>query len=110
MDSRFQQRCAADRQEVSRKPGAHRRIRSDEQGERFVEALGQLRGLQVEPEWIHVSNSAALLTGRKFPENLVRIGASDLMSRGSGSLRRWGNCAACRLSPNGFTFPTALRC
>jgi alanine racemase len=48
---------------------------TDEQGERFVEALGQLRGLQVEPEWIHVSNSAALLTGRKFPENLVRIGA-----------------------------------
>jgi alanine racemase len=48
---------------------------TDEQAERFLEALGQLRGLQVEPEWIHVSNSAALLTGRKFPENLVRIGA-----------------------------------
>jgi alanine racemase len=48
---------------------------TDEQGERFAAALGQLRGLQVEPEWIHVSNSAALLTGRKFPENLVRVGA-----------------------------------
>ncbi len=48
---------------------------TDEQGERFVEALQQLRALHVEPEWIHVSNSAALLTGRKFPENLVRIGA-----------------------------------
>jgi alanine racemase len=48
---------------------------TDEQGERFKEALGQLHGLQVDPEWIHVSNSAALLTGRKFPENLVRIGA-----------------------------------
>jgi alanine racemase len=48
---------------------------TEEQGERFAEALGQLRALQVEPEWIHVSNSAALLTGRRFPENLVRIGA-----------------------------------
>jgi alanine racemase len=48
---------------------------TDEQGERFAEALGQLRSLQVEPKWIHVSNSAALLGARKFPENLVRIGA-----------------------------------
>jgi alanine racemase len=48
---------------------------TDEQAGRFATALAQLRGLQVEPEWIHVSNSAALLTGRKFPENLVRIGA-----------------------------------
>ncbi len=48
---------------------------TDEQGERFTTALAQLRGLQVEPEWIHVSNSGALLTGRRFPENLVRIGA-----------------------------------
>ena len=48
---------------------------TDEQAERFSAALQQLRGLQIEPEWIHVSNSAALLTERKFPENLVRIGA-----------------------------------
>jgi alanine racemase len=48
---------------------------TDEQGERFNAALAQLRGLRIEPEWIHVSNSAALLTGRKFPENLARIGA-----------------------------------
>ncbi len=48
---------------------------TDEQGERFAAVLAQLRGLQVEPEWIHVSNSAALMTGRKFPENLVRVGA-----------------------------------
>jgi alanine racemase len=48
---------------------------TDEQAERFATALGQLQSLLVEPEWIHVSNSAALLTGRKFPENLVRIGA-----------------------------------
>lgn len=48
---------------------------TEEQRERFGRAIEQLRGLQVEPEWIHVSNSAALLTGRKFPENLVRIGA-----------------------------------
>ena len=48
---------------------------TDEQGERFGAALAQLRSMHVEPEWIHVSNSAALLTGRKFSENLVRIGA-----------------------------------
>jgi alanine racemase len=48
---------------------------TDEQAQRFAAALVQLRHLQVEPEWIHVSNSAALLTGRKFPENLVRAGA-----------------------------------
>jgi alanine racemase len=48
---------------------------TDEQSERFTQALGQLRGLGVEPEWIHVSNSAALLAGLAFPENLVRIGA-----------------------------------
>ncbi len=48
---------------------------TDEQGERFAVALAQLQGLQVVPEWVHVSNSAALMTGRKFPENLVRVGA-----------------------------------
>jgi alanine racemase len=48
---------------------------TEEQGERFSEALAQIRELDVSPEWIHVSNSAALLTGRVFPENLVRIGA-----------------------------------
>ena len=48
---------------------------TEEQGQRFGTALSQLRQLQVEPEWLHVSNSAALLAGRTFPENLVRIGA-----------------------------------
>lgn len=48
---------------------------TDEQKERFNAALAHLRRLQVEPECIHVSNSAALLTGRVFPENLVRVGA-----------------------------------
>jgi alanine racemase len=47
---------------------------TDEQARHFATALEQLRRLQVEPECIHVSNSAALLVGRKFPENLVRIG------------------------------------
>jgi alanine racemase len=47
---------------------------TDEQARHFAAALEQLRRLQVEPECIHVSNSAALLAGRKFPENLVRIG------------------------------------
>jgi len=48
---------------------------TDEQGERFTAGLALLRDLRGEPEWIHVSNSAALVTARKFPENLVRIGA-----------------------------------
>jgi alanine racemase len=48
---------------------------TDEQEQRFSTALDELRRLEVEPAWTHVSNSAALLTGRKFPENLVRIGA-----------------------------------
>ena len=48
---------------------------TDEQGERFQSALAQLRALSVDPEWVHVSNSAALLAGRTFAENLVRIGA-----------------------------------
>jgi len=48
---------------------------TDEQRQRFTAAVAQVRGLQVEPEWIHVSNSAALLTGRQFPENLIRVGA-----------------------------------
>jgi alanine racemase len=48
---------------------------TDEQGQQFSAALAQLRRLGVEPAWVHVSNSAALLTGREFPENLVRIGA-----------------------------------
>jgi alanine racemase len=48
---------------------------TDEQGQRFANALEALHALKVESELIHVSNSAALLTGRQFPENLVRIGA-----------------------------------
>jgi alanine racemase len=47
---------------------------TDEQAQHFATALEQLRRLQVEPEWVHVSNSAALLAGRNFSENLVRIG------------------------------------
>lgn len=48
---------------------------TDEQAQRFTAVLKQMHRLRVEPEWIHVSNSAALLTGRKFSENLVRAGA-----------------------------------
>ena len=48
---------------------------TEEQAARFRGALGKLRGLGADPEWIHVSNSAALLAGLEFPENLVRIGA-----------------------------------
>lgn len=48
---------------------------TDEQFQRFHNALQQLRALGVDPDWVHVSNSAALLASRSFPENLVRIGA-----------------------------------
>jgi alanine racemase len=47
---------------------------SEEQGERFRAALAQLSSAGVEPAWTHVSNSGALLAGRAFPENMVRIG------------------------------------
>jgi alanine racemase len=48
---------------------------TEEQGARFSGALAQLRSSGIEPDWVHVSNSAALLAGLEFPENLVRIGA-----------------------------------
>ena len=44
------------------------------QGERFRAALAQLKSAGIEPELTHVSNSGALLSGREFPENMVRIG------------------------------------
>jgi len=47
---------------------------TDLQAERFQAALAQLISAGIEPEWIHVSNSGALLSGREFPENMVRIG------------------------------------
>jgi alanine racemase len=48
---------------------------TDMQARRFSAALRKLRSLGIDPEYVHVSNSAALLSGRRFPENLVRIGA-----------------------------------
>jgi alanine racemase len=49
---------------------------TDEQVARFQGALAKVRAQGFEPEWIHVSNSAALLSGRNFAgENLVRAGA-----------------------------------
>lgn len=48
---------------------------TDEQSGRFEAALSELRSFGIEPEWVHVSNSAALFARRNFPENLVRIGA-----------------------------------
>jgi alanine racemase len=47
---------------------------TDEQAARFSAALEQLPAFHLEPEWVHVSNSNALLTERRFPENLVRVG------------------------------------
>jgi alanine racemase len=48
---------------------------TEEQAVCFCRALGELRSAGIAPEWIHVSNSAALLAGLEFPENLVRVGA-----------------------------------
>ncbi len=48
---------------------------TDEQSGCFEAALRELCSFGIEPEWVHVSNSAALFARRTFPENLVRIGA-----------------------------------
>jgi alanine racemase len=49
---------------------------NEEQEERFRRAFAELRSQGFTPEWIHVSNSAALLSGKVFAsENLVRVGA-----------------------------------
>ncbi len=48
---------------------------TEEQAGRFQVALRQLQAMGAQPGWIHVSNSAALLAGLEFPENLVRVGA-----------------------------------
>jgi alanine racemase len=50
-------------------------LQTEEQLERFHKALTQLPWFDLEPTWIHVSNSAALLLHRETQENLVRIGA-----------------------------------
>jgi alanine racemase len=48
---------------------------TEEQADQFCAALAELRASGIEPELVHVSNSAALLAGREFPESLVRVGA-----------------------------------
>lgn len=48
---------------------------TEEQLARFSRSLEDLRASGTEPEWIHVSNSAALLAGVNIEENLIRIGA-----------------------------------
>jgi alanine racemase len=48
---------------------------TNEQLTRFTHALARLQSLGVTPEWVHVSNSAALLAHLKISENLVRVGA-----------------------------------
>ena len=47
---------------------------TDEQLAHFQAALKELPWYKVQPEWVHVSNSAALLVRRDIRENLVRIG------------------------------------
>lgn len=48
---------------------------TDEQIERFRGALKELPWYKLQPELVHISNSAALLVRHDFPENLVRVGA-----------------------------------
>lgn len=48
---------------------------TDEQLAAFRAARRRLSALGIDPEWIHVSNSAALLARADIEENLVRIGA-----------------------------------
>jgi alanine racemase len=48
---------------------------TDEQLARFHTALTKLPWYDINPEWTHVSNSAALLARSDIQENLVRIGA-----------------------------------
>jgi len=48
---------------------------NEEQAACFRSALEALRAAGIDPKWTHVSNSAALWVGLKFPENLVRVGA-----------------------------------
>jgi alanine racemase len=48
---------------------------TDEQLVRFQAGLKKLPWFDVVPEWIHVSNSAALLARHELSENLVRVGA-----------------------------------
>ena len=48
---------------------------NEEQAARFRSALETLRAAGISPKWTHVSNSAALWVGLRFPENLVRVGA-----------------------------------
>jgi len=48
---------------------------TEEQAACFHEALRQVQALGIDPEWIHVANSAALVAGSSFSENLVRVGA-----------------------------------
>jgi alanine racemase len=46
-----------------------------EQVNRFSHALACMHSLGFTPEWVHVSNSAALLAHLDIAENLVRVGA-----------------------------------
>jgi alanine racemase len=48
---------------------------TEEQAAGLEKTLRQVRELGINPEWVHVANSAALVAGWPFPENLVRIGA-----------------------------------
>lgn len=48
---------------------------TEEQLGRFRRAITRLRSLGYRPDWVHISNSAALLAHAGIAENMVRIGA-----------------------------------
>lgn len=50
-------------------------IQTREQLTRFSRAVARLHALGITPQWVHVSNSAALLAHLNIAENLVRVGA-----------------------------------
>jgi alanine racemase len=48
---------------------------TDEQLAHFQTALNELPWYKLQPRWVHISNSAALLARRDIRENMVRVGA-----------------------------------
>lgn len=42
----------------------------------FAQAVDEIRRAGVEPRWVHLSNSAGIITGRTGPTNMVRSGAA----------------------------------
>ncbi|TAM83820.1 MAG: alanine racemase [Acidobacteria bacterium] len=48
---------------------------TEDQAASFKKVVRQVRELGINPEWLHVANSAALVAGWPLTENMVRVGA-----------------------------------